>query len=187
MERLPPTLHSIGIDLNRRAIDTFRCDDPVDLSRKARWSAVRVRFTATAEAKGPRYSPSRERAPRYLRMHGHSWSRAIGMCGKLLSSRSNIGRAARTPPLDRKSLRVEAGRGFLHHPPPWKPTGAPRHRGRPVPSPECLLRALRAFARRGTLNQTRTVYPGTNLGLRPTSTAPHSKIVSLDVGRGQDV
>ncbi len=36
------------------------------------------------------------------------------------------------------------------------------------------------------LDQTRTVHPGTSLRLT-TSTAQHSTIASLDVGRGQDV
>ena len=31
MRRKPPALRSIGIDLNRRAIDGFRCDHPVEL------------------------------------------------------------------------------------------------------------------------------------------------------------
>ena len=31
MKRKPPALRNIGIDLNRRAIDTFRCDYPVEL------------------------------------------------------------------------------------------------------------------------------------------------------------
>ena len=31
LKRKPPALRNIGIDLNRRAIDTFRCDIPVEL------------------------------------------------------------------------------------------------------------------------------------------------------------
>ena len=31
MRRKPPALRNIGIDLNRRAIDSFRCDHPVEL------------------------------------------------------------------------------------------------------------------------------------------------------------
>ena len=31
MKRKPPALRNIGIDLNRRAIDTFRCEYPVEL------------------------------------------------------------------------------------------------------------------------------------------------------------
>ena len=31
MKRKPPALRNIGIDLNRRAVDTFRCDHPVEL------------------------------------------------------------------------------------------------------------------------------------------------------------
>ena len=31
MKRKPPALRNIGIDLNRRAIDTFRCSYPVEL------------------------------------------------------------------------------------------------------------------------------------------------------------
>ena len=36
MKRKPPALRNIGIDLNRRAIDTFSCDYPVETPSRLR-------------------------------------------------------------------------------------------------------------------------------------------------------
>ncbi len=47
MKRKPPVLRSIGIDLNRRAIDTFRCDHPVELHHDCA-----LRFLATFAFQG---------------------------------------------------------------------------------------------------------------------------------------
>ncbi len=69
MKRKPPALRSIGIDLNRRAIDTFRCDYPVELHQ-----GCALRFLETFAFQGrelvycdPPYVQSTRRSQRRYR------------------------------------------------------------------------------------------------------------------------
>ena len=69
MKRKPPAIRSIGIDLNRRAIDGFICDHPVELHH-----GCALRFLGTFPFRGrelvycdPPYVQSTRRSPRRYR------------------------------------------------------------------------------------------------------------------------